>query len=174
MRDSDDFDPDAYLRFADGTRGSPAATVLIKIEGGPAWLNSDQYTIEAESDGAFTNQMKAGPMMQTLLEDRFQLRVHRETRESQVYALTEAKGGSKISTAKARTVRSFGLHGLTASVPVAAPGYGEHAMRLPLGSDEGTERDCVRAERDHAGNNREPHKNHGSPRSSTKPGSRER
>jgi len=91
---------DAYLRFADGTRGSPAATVLIKIEGGPAWLNSDQYTIEAESDGAFTNQMKAGPMMQTLLEDRFQLRVHRETRESQVYALTEAKGGSKIQPPK--------------------------------------------------------------------------
>ena len=40
--------------------------------------------------------MMNGPMLQSLLEDRFQLKVHRETREIPVYALTIAKGGSKL------------------------------------------------------------------------------
>jgi uncharacterized protein (TIGR03435 family) len=61
----------AYVRFADGKNRSPMLTVLTKIDGGPAWINSDQYTIEAEADGNFTPMMMDGPMMQTLLEDRF-------------------------------------------------------------------------------------------------------
>lgn len=90
----------AYVRFADGKNRSPMLTVLTKIDGGPAWINSDQYTIEAEADGNFTPMMMDGPMMQTLLEDRFQLKVRRETREGPIYALTAAKGGSKIQSAR--------------------------------------------------------------------------
>jgi len=37
-----------------------------------------------------------GPMLQALLEERFKLRVHRETREVSVYRLTVAKGGLKL------------------------------------------------------------------------------
>ena len=37
-----------------------------------------------------------GPMLQALLEDRFKLKTHQETREVPVYALTVAKGGSKL------------------------------------------------------------------------------
>ncbi len=91
---------DAYIRFVDGTDRSPMLTPLTKIEGGPAWLDSDQYTIEAESETASTPMMMDGPMMQTLLEDRFQLRVHRETREGPIYELVVAKGGSKLLPAK--------------------------------------------------------------------------
>ena len=40
--------------------------------------------------------MMSGPMMQVLLEDRFKLKVHREARESAVYALTVAPGGLKL------------------------------------------------------------------------------
>ena len=40
--------------------------------------------------------MMSGPMMQKLLEDRFKLRIHRETREVPVYALTVAKSGPKL------------------------------------------------------------------------------
>jgi uncharacterized protein (TIGR03435 family) len=40
--------------------------------------------------------MMMGPMLQSLLEDRFQLKIRRETREVPVYALTEAKGGPKL------------------------------------------------------------------------------
>ena len=37
-----------------------------------------------------------GPMLQSVLEDRFQLKIHRETEERPMYALTVAKGGLKI------------------------------------------------------------------------------
>jgi uncharacterized protein (TIGR03435 family) len=90
----------AYVRFADGKNRSPMLTVLTGIEGGPGWINSDQYTIEAESESAAAPMMMDGPMMQTLLEDRFQLKVHRENREGPVYALTVAKGGLKMQAAK--------------------------------------------------------------------------
>lgn len=91
---------DAYIRFADGQDRNPMLTPLTKVEGGPGWIDSDQYTIEAESETASTPMMMDGPMMQTLLEDRFQLRTHRETRDGPIYELTIAKGGSKLSTAK--------------------------------------------------------------------------
>ena len=39
-------------------------------------------------------------MLQTLLADRFQLQVHRETREMPAYVLTVARGGSKLTPAK--------------------------------------------------------------------------
>jgi uncharacterized protein (TIGR03435 family) len=35
-------------------------------------------------------------MLQSLLEDRFQLKLHRETKESPVYALVIGKDGPKI------------------------------------------------------------------------------
>lgn len=90
----------AYVRFADGKDSSPLLSVLTKIEGGPSWLTSDQYTIEYEADGSLPPSMTDGPMMQSLLEDRFQLKVHRETREGPVYDLVSTKGGSKIQSAK--------------------------------------------------------------------------
>src|SRR6185312_9980402 len=72
---------DAYIRFAGGGNQSLLQMTLTKIEGGPAWLSSDRYTIEAEAGGDQTVPMMAGPMMQALLEERFQLKIHRETRE---------------------------------------------------------------------------------------------
>jgi uncharacterized protein (TIGR03435 family) len=91
---------DAYIRFADGANRNPMLTPLTKIEGGPAWIDSDPYTIEAESEEEPAPPIMSGPMMQTLLEDRFQLRVHRETRDGPIYELTVAKGGSKLSPFK--------------------------------------------------------------------------
>ena len=75
-------------------------SILTKVEGGPAWINSDQYTIEAESDEPAELTMMAGPMMQRLLEDRFQLKVHRESREGPIYELTLPKGNAKALAAK--------------------------------------------------------------------------
>lgn len=66
------------------------------IEGGPAWTESDLYTIEAEADGAPNEDVMRGPMMQALLEDRFRLKIHRETRDIPVYVLSVAKGGPKL------------------------------------------------------------------------------
>jgi uncharacterized protein (TIGR03435 family) len=84
----------AYGLFANG-RENPLWSIP-KIEGGPAWINSDRYEINAKAEGDASPEMMMGPMMQGLLEDRFKLKVHRESREVQVYALTVAKGGLKL------------------------------------------------------------------------------
>lgn len=87
----------AYVMFADGHHISRDRT---PISGGPGWLNSDRYTIEAKLDGPQRQEMMHGPMLQTLLESRFHLKVHRETREIPVYALIVAKGGPKLKPFK--------------------------------------------------------------------------
>ena len=82
--------------------GLQPAVFQTKIEGGPNWINSDEYTVEAETEGNgdIPNAVMAGPMTQVLLEDRFQLKIHHEKRDTPVYDLTVAKGGSKIQPAK--------------------------------------------------------------------------
>ncbi|HTB12590.1 MAG TPA: TIGR03435 family protein [Bryobacteraceae bacterium] len=83
----------AYVLFADG-RVHPR--MVVPIEGGPGWINSERYTIDAKAEGAPSHGMMHGPMLQALLEERFHLKTHRETREIPVYALTAAKGGLKL------------------------------------------------------------------------------
>jgi bla regulator protein BlaR1 len=82
----------AYVLFANGHLN----TRSVSIEGSPAWINSASYDIDAKSEGVASPDMMSGPMLQALLEDRFKLKVHRETREVPVYALTVAKSGLKL------------------------------------------------------------------------------
>lgn len=84
----------AYVNFAYGR--VHIWPPLLAIEGGPAWINSTSFQIEAKSEGSEGKGMMNGPMLQALLEDRFRLRIHRETREMPVYALTVAKAGPKL------------------------------------------------------------------------------
>jgi uncharacterized protein (TIGR03435 family) len=57
------------------------------------------YDIDAKAEGnPNSGQMRL--MMQGLLEDRFQLKLHRETRELPVYELTAARGGIKLQAPK--------------------------------------------------------------------------
>jgi uncharacterized protein (TIGR03435 family) len=67
----------AYVTYATGHR-NPAPPV--KIEGGPAWIRSDRYEIEATGERAPTLDVMQGPLMQALLEERFKLQLHSETR----------------------------------------------------------------------------------------------
>jgi uncharacterized protein (TIGR03435 family) len=90
----------AYGPFASG-RPLEAASPLhyidaVPISGGPAWIYTDQYQIKAKAPGDPDLEMMRGPMMQALLEDRFQLKIRRETRESPAWLLTVAKGGPKL------------------------------------------------------------------------------
>lgn len=85
---------EAYLRFADGRfttqpRSEP-------ISGGPAWASSDLYEINAKAEGVPSEEMMRGPMMQALLEDRFQLKIHRESKMIPVYALVVSSRGLKL------------------------------------------------------------------------------
>jgi uncharacterized protein (TIGR03435 family) len=54
------------------------------------------YDLDAKAEGAAGLNQTAGRMLRTFLEDRCKLRVHREARETAVYALTVANGGSKL------------------------------------------------------------------------------
>ncbi len=84
----------AFVDFANGR--NHIWPPLLTVEGGPAWINSGTYRIEATADGSPGRNMINGPMLQELLEDRFQLRIRRETRTVPVYALTLARGGPKL------------------------------------------------------------------------------
>jgi uncharacterized protein (TIGR03435 family) len=66
-----------------------------QIAGGPVWLNTDSYDIEAKAEGE-PNKEQMLTMLRALLADRFSLKVHRESKEGNVYALTVAKGGHKL------------------------------------------------------------------------------
>ena len=62
------------------------------IFGGPAWIDSALFNIEARAEGNPGNpQMNL--MVQSLLEDRFKLVMHQETRQLPIYALVVAKPG---------------------------------------------------------------------------------
>jgi uncharacterized protein (TIGR03435 family) len=71
------------------------------ISGGPAWVDADRFEITAKAPGevrpSWDEQMA---MLRSLLVDRFQLTFHREPRQMQAYALTVAKGGSKLKDSK--------------------------------------------------------------------------
>lgn len=71
-----------------------------KASGGPAWLNSDLYDLDAKAEGNAPLTQMTGPMLQTLLEDRMKLIVHRETSELPVYSLTAATSGAKVTAFK--------------------------------------------------------------------------
>jgi len=49
-----------------------------------------------------------GPMLRALLEERFRLKFHRETREVPIYSLTVAKSGLKLQPSKRRELHSQG------------------------------------------------------------------
>ncbi len=73
-----------------------------QILGGPAWINSDRFDISAKTPVEVENdQMML--MLQRLLEDRFSLVIHHETRELPVYALVISKRGPKLHAGECST-----------------------------------------------------------------------
>ena len=66
-----------------------------RLQGGPKWLDADRFDIVAKPASAVTS-VEALAMLQTLLADRFQLRLHQEMQELDGYALTQAKDGPKL------------------------------------------------------------------------------
>jgi uncharacterized protein (TIGR03435 family) len=88
----------AYVQFANG-KFNPVRR-HVQIEGGPSWIDSDRYQIEAKAEGAPGGEMMRGALLQALLEDRFKLKIRRETREVPVYALSVGKVVPKLQAAK--------------------------------------------------------------------------
>ncbi len=67
----------------------------FQISGGPGWIGSELFDIAAKPDGPVSPEQFQN-MLQSLLAERFQLAVKRETEEMPVYALVVAKSGPKI------------------------------------------------------------------------------
>jgi uncharacterized protein (TIGR03435 family) len=101
-----------------------------QILDGPSWISSTRFDIQAKSDigdrlkgltSEQGNELKRR-MVQGLLEDRFQLKVHQETRMLPAYDLVVAKGGSKLqpSQSNGKSVnaggRYFNGEGLTMDI----------------------------------------------------------
>jgi len=76
---------------------------IFQISGGPAWVDSERFDIEAKAEDPKTGYIQLRLMMQSLLEDRFRLRLHRETRVSSVYFLVTSKGGARMSRSADQT-----------------------------------------------------------------------
>jgi uncharacterized protein (TIGR03435 family) len=108
----------------------------FQVVGGPGWIDADRYDIEARAEEGsippptgFPDPNAPGPIeirIQSLLENRFQLQVHRETRELPVYELLVAKGGSKMKLSDDQTVQL--------RAPGDPPPPPQRAGSLPRGS----------------------------------------
>jgi uncharacterized protein (TIGR03435 family) len=76
-----------------------AYNVLREQVAGPDWITKQKYTVEAKlAPGTTMEQFRL--MLQGLLNERFQIRMHRETRAVRVYHLVVAKGGPKLAVAE--------------------------------------------------------------------------
>jgi uncharacterized protein (TIGR03435 family) len=73
-----------------------------QISGAQAWIESERYDVLANAPGDNApTQDNLRRMLQALLADRFQLKVHMETKERPVYALVVAKNGGKLKASAA-------------------------------------------------------------------------
>jgi uncharacterized protein (TIGR03435 family) len=71
----------------------------LQVVGGPKWLDSERYDIDAKAAGpAQGTELRS--MLQTLLAERFQVALHRETRISPGYVLLVVKSGVKTHAAE--------------------------------------------------------------------------
>ena len=119
-----------------------------QVSGGPKWMGSAMFDIDAKEDEqTIAAQKQMGReqrleqirlMVQTLLAERFGLKVHHETKPLQVFALTVAKGGPKMEPAvetppqEGQKPRGSGirggrrgeLEGINVTMPIFAPVLG--------------------------------------------------
>lgn len=66
-----------------------------KVQGGPSWLDTDRFDIAAKAPSN-TPPETVKVMLQTLLADRFKLKVHMDTKPMPVFVLSLGKGKPKL------------------------------------------------------------------------------
>jgi uncharacterized protein (TIGR03435 family) len=95
---------------------------LTPVEGFPNGMSPDRYSIEARAETPQSIAMMRGPMMQRLLEDRFHLKTHRETREVPVYIMTVSKDGPKLQPTRQGGCNQLDTSDLTQSLNIPPGG----------------------------------------------------
>ena len=71
-----------------------------QVSGGPGWVTTERFDIDAKAENPDATEAQMRVMLQTLLADRFRLKLREEAREFQVYALVTGKNGPKIKPLK--------------------------------------------------------------------------
>ena len=137
------------IRFAPGrftATGVPIKMLItfaynvrpFQISGGPNWINTEKYDIEAKMPEGLDDQLKnlpdnerrekMGELLRSLLADRFHLKVGHETREGPVYALVVAKNGPLLHESKPGDDNPIGMKG-----PDGKPVHGNFMRMMPGG-----------------------------------------
>ena len=91
--------PGRYRALAATVRNLISAAYSVRdvqIAGGPKWTETEAYDIEATAAGR-TTHAEIQTMLQNLLASRFSVKLHRETREMNVYDLVLTKRGPTMT-----------------------------------------------------------------------------
>lgn len=90
--------------------GLPPGPATLRVLAGPGWIDTNHYNVEGKVPDELFAEMQKTPtqqqrnqmllMAQSMLADRFKLKVHFEQREMPIYELAAAKGGPKLTPAK--------------------------------------------------------------------------
>jgi uncharacterized protein (TIGR03435 family) len=95
-----------------------------QISGGPAWLDTDRWDIEAKADAPHTHE-ELHEMYRNMLADRFKLKFHWEKKDLLAYALVIDKSGSKVTLNESPDKFDF---------PIQGRGFGKlQATRCSMG-----------------------------------------
>ena len=102
--------PGGSIRITGGTVKNLIAVAYnareFAISGGPGWVSSDRFDIDARaphlsaSENSPANAQQLRERLKSLLAERFQLAIHPESKEQNVYALLIGKSGPKIHDAE--------------------------------------------------------------------------
>jgi uncharacterized protein (TIGR03435 family) len=94
--------PGGRMRFV----GMPLSTFIMpaydvwsfQIVGGPSWIETDGWDITAQAEGiqGRLTREQLSPRLRAMLEDRFQLKTHRETKQLPGYSLAADDHGPKL------------------------------------------------------------------------------
>jgi uncharacterized protein (TIGR03435 family) len=103
-----------------GFTGEKLNARYLDAIGGPGWLDTDWYQISAKAQGKPSVAQMMGPMLQVLLEERFQLKVHIDSKPSIVFALTVSKAG-RLRQTKEGSCKAIDLANMPAPDPSAPP-----------------------------------------------------
>jgi len=120
--------------------GTSLPLPLDQVSGGPDWINSNEYDIDAKLDDAQVATMKKASgrdqilqirrMAQGLLRDRLKLAVNDTTVMRPVYDLVVARGGPKLQAAKPDSLSKIKVAGVQMAF-TAEPGE-MHAWSMPI------------------------------------------
>ncbi|HKV49191.1 MAG TPA: TIGR03435 family protein [Candidatus Acidoferrales bacterium] len=85
----------------------------FQVSGGSGWIDTEKFDVDAKLDDSMIEEQRNLPFeqvlaqmrlaMRSLLADRFGLKVHRQKKNLEAFALVVSKGGPKLGTAVSQT-----------------------------------------------------------------------